>query len=258
MEKGLVDLDIYRENKEKANFRGKSAYCFLLGENILKVYAESDDFEYMGLDRSKIVDLSHYKSKLIVFPTKYIYENGVIAGEVSRYISDRALDNNAFDNDVKVLELLRNYRDAINELKKFKQIDMCDLCTCNIAYSDESGFHIYDTTEWQHGTGDYNIHRFDSAVFRVLIDYLCFPSYLHELIRTDIPYNVLKGYYGKLGKDFFDVITDNLMEKYCIEDFLNLYCEMYQRYYNSEMTTLNEMKNYTKILKKNNKKVDFS
>ena len=252
MKKGLVDLDIFRDNKEKANYHGKSAYCFKLNNSVLKVYADFSDKEFSPIDRGSVVDLSKYKSSVIIFPSEYIYENGVISGEISRFVPDRALDDAAFNNNVRLLPLLRNYREAVLELKKFDFIDMFDLCTCNITYSGKNGFHIYDTTEWKYRSDEknMNIYRFDSSIVKELLNYLEFPQFLHWFIDTKMPNNILNNDYGNLGKEFYEAIMDNLMDSYNVEDFINLFMKMYQKYYDREMKTLSDMKKYTKILKK--------
>lgn len=252
MEKGLVELSEYRKKKNIADFHGKSAYCFLIGNKIIKIYANNNDQFYMSLDRNKINDLSSFKSNLILFPLEYLYENGRIEGEISKFIPDKSLENGALNDRTMILPLLRHYREIINEIKKFNELDMIDLCTSNVCYSGKNGFHIYDTTEWQFTDrmDNNNVRRFDFQLFNQLLDYLNFPSFFHDFINTRIMYNVIRGKYGKIGSDFLDTIQYNLMDDYHIEDFLILYMEMYKIYYNSEMKTLGQMKKYTKILKK--------
>ena len=47
MNRGLVNLKKLRENFDKADFKqGKSSYCFIIGNKLVKVYAKKDG-EYL-------------------------------------------------------------------------------------------------------------------------------------------------------------------------------------------------------------------
>ena len=64
MKQGLVDLESLRKLKNEADFRGKSAYCFIRGNKIIKIYANKFDKGYIPLDRNSICDFSKYKAVL--------------------------------------------------------------------------------------------------------------------------------------------------------------------------------------------------
>ena len=144
MNKGQVDLDILKVNKAMAKFRGKSAYCFLLEDKIIKIYADTNDIHYIHLNRNMIEDFSKYKSKTIVFPLEYLYENNQKVGEISKFIKNNSLLNNAFNAQTKINPIIRNYLVAVDEIKKYPNIDMIDIDPVNILYSGKQGFHIID------------------------------------------------------------------------------------------------------------------
>ena len=131
---GLVDLNMLRSLKRKANFHGKSAYCFIQGNKIIKIYA-SDDM-YDKLDGKCIPDLSKYHKKTIIFPNKYIYEDGIKAGEIMDYIPDKSLYDLMYDN-ILVNLFMKNYDVALRDIRKYSNILMMDLCSVNILYSND-------------------------------------------------------------------------------------------------------------------------
>lgn len=254
MKRGEVDLNKLRASKEKYDFRGKTAYCFLNGKNIIKIYAQEDDDEYKSLNKDLIEDFSQNKSKIIVFPQEYLYQNGVKVGEISRFIKDKSLLENNFYGKIMVNSLIKNYNLVVNELKRINNIYMHDLDSVNILYSGRSGFHIIDVTEWTYksDSSNINIYYFNRTLFRSICDFIGLPTFYHDFINTKITYNILYNEvdYGNLGKEFYNLIECNLMDDYHIVEFLEAYRAMYQIYYDREMKTLNQMKNYTKILKK--------
>ena len=67
MNKGLVDLKSLRKDILKADFRGKSAFCFVDGDKLIKIYARKTDRGYIYLDTDKINDFSKYSADTIVF-----------------------------------------------------------------------------------------------------------------------------------------------------------------------------------------------
>ena len=130
---------------------------------------------------------------------------------------------------------------------------MNGLCFANILYSNDKGFHIINTSEWQFGqyTSIYNKFNFDDAVVRKIIGFLDIPVDYHNnhsSIDEKFANNCMK--YGDLGNNFLNALELNLNRKYRFLDLMYLYKELYEKHYGEELKTLDDVKKYTKVLKK--------
>ena len=250
---GLVDIAKLRKNKAKANFRGKSAYRFIHGNKIIKIYASDKDNGYAPIDRDSIIDLSTYKSDTIVFPDSYLYEKKEKVGEIMNYIKADHV-RVPFYNNINVNRLLVNYENAYNDITVYNNILMRDLCDVNILYSEKDGFHIIDTTEWEFSdknTVPYNIYKFKSSLVNIILEYIDMPiiyRYDYPMIDGIIQENALK--YGSVGQRYFKVLNDIVNNKCSFQELLFAYMSLYQKMYNRDLKTMNDVKEMTKILKK--------
>ena len=253
MEKGLVDLASLRKLKNDADFRGKSAFCFVKGDKIIKVYASKSDKGYIPLDRNSICDFSKYESNTIVFPDEYIYENGRKAGEILRYIEKTSIYNSLADN-LDIYKFMEHYDMAIGDIIIYSNILMYDLGRVNILYSPIDGFNIIDTTEWEINKSDNNrdnIGRFSSSIIKSLLDYLDLNAinyYNYPMIDQKIKEFISK--FGDAGKEFYRVIFNCMQERFNFIRFINAYMNLYQKYYSTDLKTLSDMKELTKVIKK--------
>ena len=251
--KGLVDLTVLRSLKDKADFHGKSSYCFLQGDKIIKIYASDNDDRYKTLDGKSIPDLSKYHNKTIIFPDSYIYENGVKTGEIMDYISDKSIYYVVFD-DVIINSFLKNYDIAIKDISKYPNILMNDLCSVNILYSDNKGFHIIDTSEWKlfdRNTSYRNTKRFNEQIISSLFEYVEMPvNYRGDYPIFDEKFKENTLRFGYLGKELFNIIECNAHETYDIKELLYAYKALYESYRDKEIKTLSDVKELTKKLKK--------
>ncbi len=250
---GLVDIVKSRKNKAKADFRGKSAYCFIHGNKIIKIYANENDHGYTSLDRDTIIDLSTYKSDTIVFPDSYLYEKKEKVGEIMDYIKADHV-RVPFYNNINVNRLLVNYENAYNDITVYNNILMRDLCDVNILYSEKDGFHIIDTTEWEFSdknTIPYNIYKFKTSLINLIFEYIDIPiiyRYEYPMIDGIIRENAYK--YGLVGQRYFKVLSNVINNKCSFQELLFAYMSLYEKIYNTELKTLNDVKEMTKILKK--------
>ena len=254
MDKGFVDLAKLRANIHKADFRGKSAYCFIKGDKIIKIYAiPNDGTDYCSLDTNKICNLSKFRADTIVFPDKYIYENRRKVGEILEYIPDFSIDN-SFNDDANLDLIVNGYELVINDLYLYSNLEMIDLCYVNILYSNKNGFHIIDTTEWQMADNAIkaNLYRLNSSLVNIVFRYLNIPikyskyySKIDEVLMNNINNYGVPGI--KLKKEIFNIINDVHV------DFLELmfaYMDMYRIYSCSDAKRLEDIKEFTKVLKK--------
>ncbi len=252
MEKGLVDLEKLRKNVLKADFHGKSAFCFVDGNELIKVYARKQDGDFITLNTGNIDDFSIFNAKTIVFPHKYIYEDGSKAGEIMSFISDKTIEK-SFNGDTNISLLIKNYELVFHDFIKFPDFNMVDLCYVNILYSNENGFHIIDTTEWTKEENSFkkNIFNFNSSLGEVFIRFMDIPI-IYSKYYNSLDDNFLKniGKYGKAGNDFKDKLMRIKNYDFQFLSLLFSYIEMYYIYCNNDVYNFKELEDFTKVLKK--------
>ena len=145
MNRGLVNLSELRNNFDKADFKqGKSSYVFIKGDKVIKIYAKKYGDDYVPRE---VCDFSKCSADTIVFPIEYIYENGKIVGEISKYIKSKPISE-SFNDHVNINKLIIGYEKVIDDMYLYNNINMFDLECVNILFSNQLGFHIIDTTEW--------------------------------------------------------------------------------------------------------------
>ena len=254
MNKGLVDLAELRNNKDNADFYGKSSYCFRIGDKFVKIYArEGDGLDYCPLNLKQLTDFSGLPSDTIVFPEEYILEKGLKVGEISRFISDKRLDIAVGEDKIAVNSMISNYDRTIGDMYLYDDVNMVDLCNVNILYSDLNGFHIIDTTDWYFHDNclPKNIYYFNSSIVITLLNYFNVPyignctsmmkckNFLNELSK-----------YGDAGKKLITSIEQINNNKYNFLKFMFAYQDVYKMHYGMDANTLNDVKELTKVLKK--------
>ena len=252
MEKGLVDLAELRSNMSSANYEGKSSYGFKMGNKFIKVYIrKSDKGFFTPPDVDNIVDFSKFEAKTIVFPDEYIYEDGKKAGEISKFVNGKRLDENV--DFIIIDRMIKSYEDVIADLYLYDFIDMIDLCYVNIIYSNRSGFHIIDTTDWKFRDNSLklNIRRLNSCLIDAIVEDLLIPiTYSKYYSKIDeIFYNNMAK-YGNGGKRLQKEMNLLMNNEYRFLDFLYAYQEVYRIHYGEDANTLKDVKEFTKVLKK--------
>ena len=254
-DKGLVDLAELRNNIKKANYEGKSSFGFKIGNKFVKVYAREEDRKYSIFsppDPSKITDFSGLSADTIIFPEKYILENGLKAGEIARFVAGKRLDL-AIKNNIVLDKMITNYEKVINDIYLYDFIDMVDLSFVNILYSDRNGFYIIDTTDWyfKNDVLKINIHRFNSSIVKEMMKYFDIPyddSNFKYIINNEFhDYLKMYGNYGQRLINVFLLIAEN---KYSFMKFIESYMDVYRIHYGKEAKTLKDVKELTKVLKK--------
>lgn len=249
---GLVDLEYLRKKKRYADFCGTSAFCFIRGNKIIKIYDEKSYMRAIPFDRNSVQDFSMYKDDTIIFPDEYIYENGIKAGEIMDYIKNESIIF-SLDDDTLIRPFINNYENSYDDILIYDNILMCDLCSANILYSNELGFHIIDTSEWKYSdnnTSSWNIHRFNNYIIKRFLEYLeIVIEYQgnNAMLCNDLKNNLLK--YGTVGKNLCNVLEHNINHKPNVLDFIYAYMDFYQNYYNFGLRSLKDMKDLTKVLR---------
>ena len=250
MNRGLVNLSKLRDNFDKADFKqGKSSYCFIDGDRVIKIYAKKYGENFIP---KNVCNLSKFNADTIVFPEEYIYENGKIVGEISKYIKSKPIDE-SFNDKADVNEIIRSYELVKNDLYLYDNINMADLCPVNILYSNQNGFHIIDTTEWtlQDDSLKHNIYYFNMSLIDALIDYLEIPitySKFYNKLSDVFLNNVEK--YGQAGNELKECLFMLMSNRYNFLKFLIAYINIYKTHYGNEPKTLEDIDEFTKVLKK--------
>lgn len=250
MNRGLVNLVKLRKNFDKADFKqGKSSYCFIDGNRIIKVYAQKYEDDFFP---SEVCNFSKYKSDTIVFPTEYIYENGHIVGEISTYIKSQNITH-SFDKEANLDKMINGYDLVLQDIYTYTNIDMVDLCSVNILYSNELGFHIIDTTEWKIVDDAHliNLHRFNSSLISEIVEFAETPisySKYYSKIDDDFYNNMVK--FGKAGKELQDSMKLLMHNRFNFQKLIYAYMDMYRTYSGKDAKTLEDVKELTKVLKK--------
>ena len=253
MNRGLVDLKELRKNMAKADFCGKSAYCFINGNKIIKLYVRpTDGGFYNCIDPTKVCDLSMFSADTIVFPEEYIYENGEIVGEISKYIRSKAI-NESFNNTAIIESIINGYDKVVKDLYLYNNINMVDLCFVNVLYSNKNGFHLIDTTEWyfQDNSLKKNMYYFNMSLIDAIVIYLDMPviySKFYNKIDNTFLNNVEK--YGSAGDRLKESIYAIMSNKYNFLRLLYAYMDTYRIHYGEDAKTLKDVNEFTKVLKK--------
>lgn len=250
MNRGLVNLEELRKNFDKADFKkGKSSYCFIDGDKVIKIYTVKFGENFIP---KKVCDFSKLSADTIVFPEEYIYENGKIVGEISKYIKSKPISE-SFNEEAHLDAIIKGYDLVINDLYLYDNINMIDLCSVNILFSNKNGFHLIDTTEWQFQDNAlrHNIYYFNMGLVDELIEYseipIVYGKYYSKMddIFCD---NVEK--YGKYGDALKESIYELMSNKYNFIKFLIAYMNTYRIHYGEDAKTLEDIKEFTKVLKK--------
>lgn len=250
MDRGLVNLEELRKNFDKADFKhGKSSYCFIRGNKIIKIYASKFG---ENLIPKNVCDFSKFKADTIVFPDEYIYENEKIVGEIANYIKSREVSE-AFNDSAKPIRIIDSYEKVIEDMNLYQDIDMADLCYVNILYSNRLGFHIIDTTEWQLAKNYFkvNVRRFNMALIDALVEYLEIPIiYSKYYSEVDSKYMNNIDKFGSAGKELKDSINVLMHNRYNFLQFLISYMDAYYAYSGTNAESLKDINEFTKVLKK--------
>ena len=255
MNNGLVDLKELRKQIGKTKYEGKNSVGFKIGDKFVKVYIRDQDrvhHFFATLDPDKVVDFSNYSADTIVFPDEYIYENNHKAGEISKFINSKRLDEVNMDY-ANIKSMIDGYEKVLQDLYLYHDINMFDLCFVNVLYSNKKGFHIIDTTEWTIKKESLykNIYRFNESIMDVLLDYLQIPYILNHnkyCINKDFLVNFNE--YGKKGIELTKAFELIDKDKYNFLKFMFAYMDVYRIHYAEEAKTLKDVKELTKVIKK--------
>ena len=243
-----VDLNNLRKNFDKADFKhGKSSYCFIIGEYIVKVYARKKD----GVYPENVCNFSKYEANTIVYPLMYIKDKGVIAAEVSKVINSKDITE-SFNDDASLDVISNSFDIVVNDLYTYSDIRMNDLCSANILFSNELGFHIIDTTEWEEKTGslNYNLRRLNMALISVFKDNLEIPI-IYSLYYNKIDDNFYQNMtqFGNPGKRLQESMDLIMNDRFNFLKLLYALIDVYRVYSGNDPKSLGDVKKIVKVLR---------
>lgn len=254
MNGGMVNLAELRKNFAKADYSdGKSSFCFIIGDKLVKVYAKKKDDYYP----ENVCDFSNFTANTIVFPNKYIRENGRIVAEILDYIKSDDITKSF--NDEAILQVMTSgYDDVIQDMFLYSNIYMIDLCTVNILFSNELGYHLIDTTEWKMADDlsnncplKYDIKRFNYALISAVSNNIKMPiifSKYYNKIDDAFYKNMAK--YGNAGKRLQESMNFILNDRFNFLRMMYAFMETYRIHFGQDPKTLGEIKEFVKVLKK--------
>ena len=251
LKKGDIRLTYYRDKIEKLenedySLRGKTGYCFIEDNEIIKVYSEP-------IREYKIDDLSSSKSTRIAFPKFYIKKHDEYYAEIMEYFPYLIFFYSLTENDNYLINLYNNYKLMIEEIKKFPNIMMNDLgFHGNVLYDNEKGFYLIDTTDWKidnFGNREkINIEMFNRSLFLAMKLYL-FGDIDDRIFQKEIE-NMYRGIRNiNVGKELLEIMKSSLNGNYDFISFLKAYSDVVKIYFNVHLKTTEDMQKYVKMLK---------
>ena len=251
MKKGLVDLAKYKEiieikrENDDYTLRGAQGFCFIEGEEIIKIYNDLNE------NKDK---LSDYSSERISFPYYYIENNDAVYGEVMPYFDAKEIGVSVTKNSL-IGNLISHYKKIRKEVINFSDISMNDLSYPNILYDEEKGFYLIDTTSWFKWSDEkrnrlFNLKNLDKGILVILRSFIFEYETKKELRDIMDYYKGIKNF--PMGRELLKLMEMNLegYEPRFLE-FMEAYREIVKIYYNDEVKTVEDAKKYTKIMKNN-------
>ena len=248
MKKVLVDYEqLLREfDSCSIDLFGAQGFCLVKNNIIEKIYFEPRDLKY---------DITNYESKKISFPIKYLYDNtemqDKVVGELMEYFPKKSITW-SLNERVFIDNLIKKYTEIINEIKKFYELNMIDLSTPNILYDEFTGFSLIDTTSWvvdqNNNYFQLNKRRIDKSLSYVIVDDLIDIS-INDIANSHLFRNLAK--YGKQGVELYKILMSMFNDnEFLFIELLEIYCDIFKNGDLGPVKTIEDMKNYTKMLKK--------
>ena len=230
--------------------KGKDGFCLVENELIYKIY-------FFPKYNMLFYDFSKYKSDLISFPMHYLYDCSVsfkdrkaIVGEIMPYFPKASITKSITET-TNIHILIRNYLLMISELKKFPEIMMKDLVSSNILYDEGKGFSLIDTSDWLINEYEnyilFNKKCFDFSLSNLLLDNLL-ELYPRIVDNYNFQNNLMK--FGKNGVDLLNAIRSTLNDDCRFIEILDLYCLVFEKAGLKPINTIEDMQEYTKMLKR--------
>ena len=123
---------------------GKEGICYSMNNSplLLKIYKDNK--------RPKELNGANYNSNYIAFPKDIIKdkEGNIIASTMPYVPGIKIVEG--FSENIEIVKLKEAYHKILEEIKKYPNIYMQDLCLDNILYDEgTNSFYIIDTRQWK-------------------------------------------------------------------------------------------------------------
>lgn len=196
---------------------GSQGKCYVDKERkfVYKLYFSfldpiDDDINW---DKSEILTFSDIESDLFIFPKDVITLNGLVIGDITRYVNAKNLYkiNPLFVNINRLIQLCELALKEI-ELLSRKSIQMYDTLY-NVMLGDR--FYIVDTLEYSRSQEGYpKVLSVNLAQFNLSIIYFLISGIFEEVIKNN---QILQGMYTSLGHEISIVEFIKELKKYLSE-----------------------------------------
>ena len=189
---------------------------------ILKIYREDKrpyELNCLGND-----------SPFIAFPKDiYIDSNNNIIASTMSYLPGEKLSN-GFPKDIEVSKIKEAYNRLFQELQKYPNIYMSDLCLDNILYDENTNsFYIIDTRQWKEWNDSFGLNyaRLDQNLSAALYENL---SWLDEYDFWKENTEFASNYRSSKNADFIYFIK-----------YLDGAIELTSKYFDKEIVTFEDL-----------------
>ena len=204
---------------------GREGTCYRNNDIVLKIYSESPkDLLFMGSE-----------SPYFAFPVDiYKDNNDNILAHTMKYIDGIKIDN-GFPEHLEINKLIEAYNVFLNEISKYPNIYMSDLCLDNIFYNEYTNrFYLIDTTLWKDWSDSLglNIARLNQNLSHAL--------YLN--ISWIAEYD-----FWKNNNDFKRNFIESKNEGFVnFIDFLNQTIEVLSKFFDKEIISIGDLREKSK------------
>lgn len=204
---------------------GREGISFKNNDLVLKIYKESPkDLLFMGSE-----------SPYLAFPIDiYKDNNDNIIAHTMKYIEGIKIDN-GFPEFMEINKLIEGYNVLLEEITKYPDIYMSDLCLDNIFYNEYTNrLSLIDTTLWKNWPDSLglNIARLNQNLAHALYQNI---SWIEE-------YD-----FWKKSEDFKRNFLDSKKEGFVnFVDFLNQTINIFSKYYNKDIETIGDLQEKSK------------
>ena len=153
MSKIVTSLEELDKIKGKELGEGREGICYYLNNSslILKIYKEDK--------RPRELNGSNNISSYIAFPKDIFTDsNGNIIANTMSFLPGKKITD-GFPEHIEISKIKEAYNRLLEEIKKFPNIYMSDLCLDNILYDENTNsFYIIDTKQWKNWDDSFGLN----------------------------------------------------------------------------------------------------
>ena len=199
---------------------GREGISYRNNDIVIKIYKEYPKrLLFMGEE-----------SLYLTFPIDIYNDcNGNILAHTMKYVNGIKIDS-GFPKHIKIDKLIEAYEVFIEEISRYPNIYMRDLCLDNILYNElNNRFYLIDTTLWENldDSLGLNIARLNQNLAHALYQTI---SWIEEYDFWNNNVEFKRNFYGSKNVEFINFIT-----------FLNQTIEVISKYYSKKIVTVEDL-----------------